>query len=298
MYGYIYKTTNTFNNKIYIGQHRADKFDSNYYGSGIVIRNIMDKYGIDKFRCELLEACDSEDELNEREIYWIAYYNATDANIGYNLMSGGYKIRGSKHSEITCKKISTSKRGKHPNRDYTKVDATVRFKISNSLKEYYKSHKNPRYGVTLSEETKSKLRQANLGKKLSDETVAKMCGKVPWNKGIAMSEEAKQHLREVNLGKKLSEETKEKMRGRVPWNKGISISAETKEKLRKANLGKKQSEETIAKRIDTIQKRKSLGMYSYNRTGRLWVSNGAVRKQVLPEELDNYLSQGYHRGRK
>lgn len=34
MYGYIYKTTNLLNKKIYIGQHKCRVFDSDYYGSG------------------------------------------------------------------------------------------------------------------------------------------------------------------------------------------------------------------------------------------------------------------------
>ena len=38
-------------------------------------------------------------------------------------------------------------------------------------------------GEKQSEETKQKLRLANLGKKASDETRKKMSGKTPWNKG-------------------------------------------------------------------------------------------------------------------
>lgn len=35
MYGYIYKTTNLINGKIYIGQHKANKFlGQSYLGSG------------------------------------------------------------------------------------------------------------------------------------------------------------------------------------------------------------------------------------------------------------------------
>jgi group I intron endonuclease len=296
MYGYIYKTTNLFNDKIYIGQHRASKFDPYYYGSGVILSNIINKYGTHNLVCELVEECDSEDQLNKRETYWISYYNSTDYSIGYNLASGGYKTRGVKHHERTKKKISESKKGCHPNRDYTDISEETKKKISDTLKEYYKSHKNPRYGATLSEETKAKLRQANLGKKQSEETKAKHRGRPAWNKGIPMTEEAKQHLREVNLGKKHSEEAKQKMRGRPAWNKGISMKEESKEKLRQANLGKKLSEETIAKRSATIQERNRLGIYSYKRSGRIWVSNGSVRKQILPEELDSYVIQGYHRG--
>ena len=304
MYGYIYKTTNLFNGKIYVGQHRSPTFDTSYYGSGLVLCNIINKYGKDSFRCELLEECYSEDELNEREIYWIAQLNATDESIGYNIMLGGYKTCGAKHNDKTKAKISRKKRGCHPNRTYIISDET-KSKISASLKSYYKTHNNPRYGVTLSDETKEKIRQANIGKTISEETLAKLRSRPAWNRGIPMTEEGKQHLREINLGKKHSKETKEKMKGKIPWNKGKPLSEETKEKLRQANLGTTQSKEGIEKRIRTMQKRKALGLYidtrkkqSERQLGKICVSNGVTAKRISPQELDNYISQGYHRGLK
>ena len=91
MYGYIYKTTNLINGKIYIGQHKWDKnhLDENYIGSGKLLNAAIDKYGADKFKVDLIEFCDSLDKLNEREIYWISYYNSTNRQIGYNIATGG-----------------------------------------------------------------------------------------------------------------------------------------------------------------------------------------------------------------
>lgn len=60
MYGYIYKTTNLVNNKIYIGQKHSDKFLGNrYLGSGKRLREAVDKYGKECFTVELLEEVDS-----------------------------------------------------------------------------------------------------------------------------------------------------------------------------------------------------------------------------------------------
>ena len=109
MYGYIYKTTNLFNGKIYVEQHKSSKFNKNYLGSGLHITNLVNKYGKESFSCELLEKCYSEEELNEKEIYWIKTLDSTNRNIGYNLMSGGYKVRDMKHSLETKQKISKSK---------------------------------------------------------------------------------------------------------------------------------------------------------------------------------------------
>jgi hypothetical protein len=44
------------------------------------------KYGIDNFSFGVLEEC-TLDKLDEREIYWIKYYNSY--NDGYNLTLGG-----------------------------------------------------------------------------------------------------------------------------------------------------------------------------------------------------------------
>ena len=66
MYGYIYKTTDLETGKIYVGQHKSKSFDTKYYGSGIVISKLIKKYGFDRFKCELLESCNSLEELNDR----------------------------------------------------------------------------------------------------------------------------------------------------------------------------------------------------------------------------------------
>ena len=57
MIGYIYKTTNLINGKIYIGQHKSSSFDTNYYGSGKLLIKALKKYGKENFKIELIEGC-------------------------------------------------------------------------------------------------------------------------------------------------------------------------------------------------------------------------------------------------
>ena len=90
MKGYIYKITNKVNGKSYIGQTRytiefrwrqhIHKKDNTYF------HNAIKKYGVDNFIVEKLEECNIED-LNEKEIYYIAKYNTFKD--GYNLTIGG-----------------------------------------------------------------------------------------------------------------------------------------------------------------------------------------------------------------
>lgn len=85
---YIYITTNLINGKQYIGQHKGDYNDS-YLGSGILITKAIKKYGKDNFTKEVLAYCNSREEADEKERYYIEKYNAIDSDNFYNCQEGG-----------------------------------------------------------------------------------------------------------------------------------------------------------------------------------------------------------------
>lgn len=89
MWGYIYKTTNLINKKIYIGQHARAKFTKKYKGSGTLIQAAMLKYGRENFIVELIERCSSQEQLDEREQYWIKKFDSRNPLVGYNQSYGG-----------------------------------------------------------------------------------------------------------------------------------------------------------------------------------------------------------------
>nr|DAM45207.1 MAG TPA: intron associated endonuclease [Crassvirales sp.] len=101
-YGRIYIIKNTVNDKVYVGQTKVSlklRFQNHLSaarnGKDYIIGKAIRKYGEDKFYIELLEECTVE-ELNEREKYWIAFFNSTDNRSGYNISTGGNVIRTTK----------------------------------------------------------------------------------------------------------------------------------------------------------------------------------------------------------
>lgn len=105
MIGYVYLTTNTVNNKKYVGKHVSSEFDPFYKGSGKLILRALNKYGTQNFNTVVIEKCDTMEQLNECEIKWIKYYNAVKSKNFYNLIesySGFNEIVKVKKSE-SCK---------------------------------------------------------------------------------------------------------------------------------------------------------------------------------------------------
>ena len=64
---YLYKITNNINGKYYIGRHSTDNLEDNYFGSGVGIRNAINKYGINNFSKEILQFCETTEELCNME---------------------------------------------------------------------------------------------------------------------------------------------------------------------------------------------------------------------------------------
>ena len=84
---YIYEIKNNINGKTYIGQHRTNNINDGYFGSEIILRKAITKYGKENFEKTILEEC-SEKSINEAEIKWITEYKK-DGRAEYNVAEGG-----------------------------------------------------------------------------------------------------------------------------------------------------------------------------------------------------------------
>lgn len=154
--GLIYLATNKSNGKQYVGQtvqklnnrinqHKNDAISGR---KKCYFYNAIKKYGIDNFDWDIVVECDTMEELNKMEIYYIGYYDTY--NTGYNLTLGGGGTVGRVWSEETRKKAMDSKPDisgeKHP-----------MFGI--------KGKDSPRYGQKHSKKARKRMSEAQMGGK-------------------------------------------------------------------------------------------------------------------------------------
>ena len=98
----------------------------------------FEKYGQDSMVLEALEVC-VENESSAKEIYWMQKFEVTNPSKGYNIVMKSNGPKSFKLTDEQRKKISESRTGSVPSKEH-----------------------------------RERLRQANLGKKLSEETKDKI----------------------------------------------------------------------------------------------------------------------------
>jgi len=158
-YGLVYKATNRIDGKVYIGQtiytlrtrrmehERVVGIKTDYF------HNALNKYGIENFDWVVLDYAETQEDLDEKEIFYIkkfrSFVDFEDSN-GYNL------ILGNEVSESTKKKLSEASKDRE-------VSEETRTKLSKTAT-----------GRKHSAETKKKIAMSMLGKKHSTSTRLKI----------------------------------------------------------------------------------------------------------------------------
>jgi group I intron endonuclease len=136
----IYKATNLVNGKIYIGKtsqtiekRQWEHCNRAKLGWKQLLYRAIRKHGEENFKWEVIDSSNDLNEIDEKEAYWIDYYNSYIGNPnhnGYNMTTGGEGTSGYKFTDEQRKARSKQLTGEG----------------------------NPRYGVEITEETREKLR--------------------------------------------------------------------------------------------------------------------------------------------
>lgn len=257
-------------------------------GSGKYLKCAIKKYGRNNFKCELLEYCESLEDLNDREIYYIEENKSQNKDIGYNIANGGNQIS---------------------------VTASIAEKISKKQKQNFN---DPIKG----KELRLMLSKANKGKKLSEEHIRKL---KDINKNRVRTKEERDKKSKSLKGHKpfwgdeMPEDIRKKIgnssAGRHWYNNGfcekfckecpdgfrkgrLAPSEDTKQKISNSNKGRILSEETRQK-ISKSKLGKSNPQY-----GRPGVNKGKIKiynfeknyaKYIYPEDLDFYIRLGFRK---
>lgn len=102
----VYKIISKITNEYYIGVHKTNNLNDTYYGSGIIIKRKIKKYGKDNFQKIILSVFDSQEEAfnEEKKLLKENLSNPMCLNIA-NGGQGGSNFTGKHHSEETKEKL-------------------------------------------------------------------------------------------------------------------------------------------------------------------------------------------------
>jgi hypothetical protein len=149
-YYILYETTNLINGKNYRGIHKTSKLEDGYLGSGLALEKSIKKYGRENFKREILEFCNSYEELLEKEALYVDEEWVKDKS-NYNLKTGGQSA--GILSDESKKKISETLKRKYESGEIEKKTFTYnpteeqKNNMSFILKERYKNIEHHLKGV-------------------------------------------------------------------------------------------------------------------------------------------------------
>lgn len=310
MYGYIYKITNLINNKIYIGQHKADKYEpEKYFGSGTALGLAIKKYGITNFKQELVKEYNTKEELDTAEIFWISAFNTADPNFGYNLTNGGSGgcIFRSEETKEKIKHWNTNKIIVNNGETSIKIDKTnLSTYINNGWKkgvlpfnrteEDKLNHSKAQTGkIAMSKDNIKTWVDADKVEEFLSNGFIKGWKQKETNKKAIGNTKPFKWMNKDNSYKKVSIDFWDQFlkdgwafggyKRQVKNRKGFIPTEETRKKLSESHKGHHNSPESIKKQADKLK-------------GRIIVHKDNIIKYIYKEELENYLNKGFILGRK
>lgn len=223
----IYTIKHIASGKVYVGsakniarrwkRHKSDLGCGRHHS--IKLQRAWEKYGAQAFEFSIIESVGTFNDLVPREQYWIDQLSAYSG--GYNSRPLAESSLGVKHSPETCAKVGARSRAAWADPEYREMMRVARS------------------GRKLSEETRAKISAASkgrAGKKQSAETIAK--------RGETIRERVEAGL--ITLARNVTPEQLAAMNL-------ASRSPEARAKHKASLTGKKQSIETRAKRSESMR---------------------------------------------
>lgn len=166
----IYKHTSPIG-KVYIGQTSQNNLIRRWRNGGKgyfskdsegnyqqkLMTEAINKYSWSEWKHEIIDTCDTLEEANNLEMYYIKLYKSNNLEFGYNMTSGGKGHLGQPMSQKTKDKLSKA----------------IKDKFKNDP-EYKERVRIAHLGIPMHKNTRKALLEANIGREFSDETKLKI----------------------------------------------------------------------------------------------------------------------------
>lgn len=288
MYGYVYETVCILSGRKYIGQHKSDVFDPSYIGSGVLLRKAINKYGKDNFTTVLLESANSRNELNNLEKHYIHINNADKSSDFYNIAPGAGGYNHFENMSIDRK-------------------MEVIQKISDSVKLYYRTASKAELdrraqNISLANQNLTKEQKKHKSRKLSLSTVNQ------WNSFTDNQKVIREERIRATINS-FTDDHKQKITNKkvMSWKTTYQqLSDKVKdswcEKRAEAQRGTisiiKDGKFKHVKLQDVAQYEAEGWVKGSIATNTIWVNDGTVQKRISPNDLEQYLNNGFVVGQK
>lgn len=299
-YHYFYKITNNINGHFYYGVHNTDNLDDGYMGSGTRLKIAYKKYGMENFSKEILKFFNNANEAFEYEMEIVTETLVKDNNC-YNIQEGGKGLHSI--NTVMVKNIYSNETFRCHKSDIrlqtgelvgiTKGMVVVKDKDNNHL---YLSKDDERY-------KNGELVSVLKGNKQSKETIEKRGEKIK-GKVAVKDKQYNYFLVDIDDPRYLNKElvSISKNRKSVYDKNGKHFFVEENDpRLLSGELFPKGKKEYTGNRINLHNKFVEIKHQQGEKNsqyGTCWIHNNKENKKIQKEDLDNWLSNGWIRGRK
>lgn len=284
-FNYLYKITNNINNKFYYGIHSTNKLNDNYMGSGTLLHEAYNKYGIQNFTKEIICFKPSRKEISELE-QKIVNSELVNNNNCYNICIGGgnLPIRTGFHH--------TDKFRTYLSKTHHKSDEQLKIKRRIMAKNgILKSVKINEINMYLKDGWSFDRRGAKYQHNMEEYNYMRKQSKEETNKiHLQKSKEyqVNKECKENNIKKLIEENIKNIDINKFGWLNQLNKYIPQYSKKEIKRILKLYFNDII---ISANNKKTEYGK-------QIWVNNGVNTVRIKIDEYTEYINKGYKRGRK